>query len=62
MDKEAIKKLREAEEILLRILRGITLKEDRLGVLKPAELEAAKVFADLMRIETAIQENQNKTN
>ena len=56
MNEEAKERMREAEEILLNIMRGITLKADRLGVMKPVELEAAKVLADLFRIEADIKE------
>lgn len=56
MKEEALRKMREAEDILLGVMKGITLKKDQLGVLKPSELEAAKVFADLMRIEASIHE------
>lgn len=56
MKKEALIKMREAEDILLDVMKGIKLKADQLCVLKPAELEAAKVFAELMRIEASLHE------
>lgn len=58
MKKEALIKMREAEDILLDVMKGIKMKADQLGVLKPAELEAAKVFAELMRIEAEINETE----
>lgn len=58
MKKEALIKMREAEDILLDVMKGIKLKADQLGVLKPAELEAAKVLAELMRIEAEINKTE----
>ena len=56
MKREAREKMREAEDILLEVLKGIKLKSDQLGILKPAELEAARVFAELMRIEASLHD------
>lgn len=54
MKKEVIEKMRETEDILLGIVRNAKEAAARPGLMKPVELEAAKILVELFYIEKGI--------
>jgi len=58
MNKEVLKKMREVEDILLEDMKRkeVEIPRGQTAVLRPVQLEKAKVFVDLMRIEVNLKE------
>lgn len=60
MEQATIDKMRETEEILLDVVRNAKQAAARPGMMKPVELEAAKILVDLFRIEKEIEGGKNE--
>ena len=58
MNKEVIAKMRETEDFLIGMIKGAHDIADRLGVIRPVELEAVKILVDLFRIEADIKDEK----
>ena len=56
MNKEAVRIMREEEEIMLDIVKSAKKAEAHGLVMRPVGLEAARILVDLLRIEAMIKE------
>lgn len=60
MEQATIDKMRETEDILLDVVRNAKQAAARPGMMKPVELEAAKILVDLFKIEEEIEGGKNE--